>query len=171
MLFPLRVSFFFHATRYSNLCHGKSPHAQSNYCIGCIPAGVCVCACSGHAGWLEWMIEVLMWTSSVVALPLRSGVLSNGPYFRLFSSEEWSEAADFKGMRSGMMKGDIWCYPVDMPVCWKLGKFSAHLYRCVCVCVVIFYSLLALSFLCVLVQTGDSFSCCNNQQRFLFTWR
>lgn len=33
----------------------------------------CVCVCRGQAGWVEWIIEVLMWMSSVIVVPLRSG--------------------------------------------------------------------------------------------------
>lgn len=150
MFSPVKLFFFIQqATQYSNLSYAESPRQQSNYCLGSIPIGSCLCL-QGQAGCLEWIIEVLMWTSSVAVLPPRSSLgllpvmdLIWGWFISRLSTAINVRRNDLRlltskaqtVLRSGMMKGDIWCYPVDTPVCWSLCNLSAHLYQCECVCV------------------------------------
>lgn len=62
---------FFRLLSIQTCVNAESPNQQSNYCFGYIPTGMCLCP-RGQAVCLEWIIEVLMWTSSVIVLPLRS---------------------------------------------------------------------------------------------------
>lgn len=152
----------FQTTQYSNLHYDISPRQQSNYCLGHNPSGICLCL-QGQAGCLEWLIEVLMWTLPLIVLPLRSGGplsvmdLIWGWFISRLSTAINVQRTDLRlltskaqtGPCSGMMKGDILCYPVDTPVC-----------VCVYVCVILLsaacYCLLFPS-VCLL-GSGSSFS-------------